>query len=83
MAVTRTTRGRPRFRIPATKRGRDLIRFMADKGWTTLGLAKLAGLSRGAIDLAIHSDDPSRQSAGTIDALLRVGVPPALLGRAG
>jgi transcriptional regulator with XRE-family HTH domain len=84
MDVTTTKRGgRKRSRVPATERGRDLLRLMDERGWSIKGLAKLSGLARGTIELVIHSDDPSRQSAATIDALLRVGVPPGLLGRAG
>ena len=84
MDVTETTRraGRKRSKPPGSKRTRDLLRFMDEKGWTILGLSRMSGLSRGTVQLFVYTDDTSRQSAATLDAMRAAGIPEPLL-RAG
>lgn len=80
MDVTKTTRaGRPRSRVPTSKRSRDFLRWMDAAGETFLSLARKSKLARGTVVLAAYSDNPSRQSAASIAALVAAGVPESLL----
>lgn len=84
MSDTKPARaGRPREKTPQSPRGKKLLAFLEAKYSTISEVSRLTGLHRGTIDRVIQSDDPSRQASATLDALLRLGVPAKLLGRAG
>lgn len=75
-------KGPKKRREPTTERGRRLLAFFDSKGLSIRAVAVATGMHSQTIVRAIHND-PGAQSVATLDALLRIGVPPELLGRAG